>query len=410
MDDGELQRFSEGLGPPDEFIEKVKLLMEEKLFNKLRKESKYCNIDRCVLTGGLGKKTSTKIKCDADVAIFYNGSTKDKKKILNDFQDILMLSTKLDEKDIKITPHATLQFEMDGIGFDVVTAKNYARTNERSKVKSQRINSLQQLKNSKKEWELPDKTWVISDTTESSLEFMKNKSKFVHDVVRLSKYWNQLMFYGGYIYGRSLIVELLATKSALEEEDYNKGAAIRGKGPSIKNAFQMFLKKAQYLSKIEVVFEDYYKRSEIPHEIIRDRPFLMDPVNPYNNLLDRKRVKDIDKFFDTFAKYATTTLRMLENGCPNLGEIFFPQPLLYMLPRNKKMFIPKRNSYLISTENGRDDMDPNLIGMPKATIRDPKGNDIKLHLESFLHMIAGHVHNQIKAGEEKSSREIKKIS
>ena len=155
MDDVELQKFSEGLGPSDEFVEKVIHIMETKIFRMLREHSKYCRIDRCVLTGGLGKKTSTRIKCDADVAIFYNESTKDKKKILEDFQEILMLSTDLEEKDINITAHDTIQFELGDIGFDVVTAKNYASKIERSKAKTQRINSLQNLKNSKKEGESP---------------------------------------------------------------------------------------------------------------------------------------------------------------------------------------------------------------------------------------------------------------
>ena len=270
MDDVELQRFSERLGPPDEFVDKVKHIIETKIFRWLREKSKY-SIDRCVLAGGLAKKTSTLLKCDADVAIFHNESSVEKETILDDFQDILMLSTDLAEDKIEINRKGTIQFNLDGIWFDVVTAKNNSDPQDRDKIRSQRVNALKHLKNSGEEK-------IIHDTTESSVEFIKTKSKFVHDVVRLVKYWNQLCFYGGKIHGRSLLFELLGTKAAQDEEYSIKANEDVDSSPSIGNALKIFFNLLLNLRSQKIVFSEYYDRSDIPSEILNEKPILMDPV------------------------------------------------------------------------------------------------------------------------------------
>merc|ERR1719445_838763 len=108
------------------------------------------------------------------------------------------------------------------------------------------------------------------EVTESSVAFMRNKSKLVHDTAKLAKYWSQIMLFKKYVYGRSSIMELLATKAGLEEENNNSS-------PSIWNAFKRFLMKVSMIDEVNVIFQDYYDKSEIPSDIICQRPLLMDP-------------------------------------------------------------------------------------------------------------------------------------
>jgi hypothetical protein len=157
-----------------------------------------------------------------------------------------------------------------------------------------------------------------AETTESSLNFIKSKSKLVHDLARLGKYWAQAVLFKEYVYGKSLIFELMATKAALNEESQ--------KDPSICNAFKMFLEMISKIKEQDIVFEDYYKRSEIPNCILIQRPLLVDPSNPYNNLLDKKK-ENIEKLFDIFSKCAENTLHVLKRGSTDIQEIFFPQRL-----------------------------------------------------------------------------------
>ena len=37
-----------------------------------------------------------------------------------------------------------------------------------------------------------------------------------------------------------------------------------------------------------VVFDEFYQNSDVPKNILSQKPLLMDPVNPYNNLLKLK--------------------------------------------------------------------------------------------------------------------------
>ena len=76
---------------------------------------------------------------------------------------------------------------------------------------------------------------LSSELSESSLSFLKTKSSFVTEVARLGKFWMQSIFFSEYVYGKSLIFEVLAVASALEVE--RKG------GSSVFKAFETFLNK-----------------------------------------------------------------------------------------------------------------------------------------------------------------------
>ena len=57
-------------------------------------------------------------------------------------------------------------------------------------------------------------------------------------------------------------------------------------------------------------------------------PLLMDPVNPYNNLLNLKKAEHLGDLFEVFEYAAGSVLKMIGNGCSDIDLIFCPQPLL----------------------------------------------------------------------------------
>ena len=62
--------------------------------------------DRCKIVGGFGKKTSTNIKADVDVVVYFemrNGMRPEvKEDVLEDYSDVLLLHTDLKSDDIKV--------------------------------------------------------------------------------------------------------------------------------------------------------------------------------------------------------------------------------------------------------------------------------------------------------------------
>jgi hypothetical protein len=387
-----------------------------------REESKF-SINRCSLVGGMAKKTSTQIKADADIVVLYNDKGLDKDEILSDLQDILRMNTSLKEKQIRITKNSimqftmnekpieikypTLQFTMNGVQIDLILAENNAGTGLGKNVaEEQRTNSLLKFRQSG-DYKNSAVVELGMQITESSVEFVKKQSKFVHDIARLGKYWNQGILFKEYVYGRSTIVENLAIKAAMDEENEKTD-------PSLAKAFERFLKNCCYIRSQEIVFEEYYETKDIPSEIRRQRPLLMDPVNQYNNLLDVKRSPNLAKLFDVFEIAAGNVLQMIGNGCQDINLIFCPQPMLYTLRSKEKWFLPTWETYLVGV-SAYTNMELGLGGrpegmivpvMPGSIIRDPKGFIIRHDFDVFLHSLASYVYNRVYTNEKRSTQEV----
>merc|ERR1719411_895344 len=232
-----------------------------------------------------------------------------------------------------------MQFTIDGVPFHLILAVNNAGAGLGKNVaEEQRTNSLLKFRQSGDHKNSVEELGM--QITESSVEFVKKQSKFVHDIARLGKYWNQGNLFKEYVYGISTIVESLAIKAAMDEENEKSD-------PSLAKAFERFLKNCCYIRGQEIVFEEYYVTKDIPSEIRRQRPLLMDPVNQYNNLLDVKRNPNLAKLFDVFEVAAGNVLRMIGNGCRDISLIFCPQPMLYTLRSKEKWFLPVKHTYLV---------------------------------------------------------------
>merc|ERR550539_944236 len=116
-------------------------------------------------------------------------------------------------------------------------------------------------------------------------------------------------------------MELLAIQAALQEQEYNSN-------PSIANAFKRFLEMIRNLQKQCVLFHEtvaYYKKSDIPKDILEQRPLLLDPTNPFNNLLDIRRNSTLKDLFNVFEDAAFAALKMIKNGCKDQKKIFLSQ-------------------------------------------------------------------------------------
>jgi len=408
----------------------------QKVFLLLQKKSRH-SLDRVRVVGGIEKKTSTAIKAEIDSVIYYNDVNNNLKKedIVDDFKKVLLLNTNLTQKDIYITKNNSMKFTMDGVPIDLLVGVNMVSSNATNVASQQSREILQLIKQSAD----PQTASEMNSTelSESSLEFIKSKSKFVHDVARLAKFWNQNILFKTYVFGRSYIIELLAVDAALEEEN-NKGSSISNafkgflnrvchlksqeiifedyykvsdnKGFSISNAFKGFLNRVCHIKSQEIIFEDYYKISDIPISIRNQKPLLMDPSNPYNNLLHVANTKDGQHFMEMFQVCARVTYNMMKNGCNDINLLFYPQPMLYQLRKKEKWIQLKDGTYHISLTS-KDHLEvkkviPNMPLMPDLILRDPQGNDLKDDLQAMLFTLAGFTYSIIMQHPGMTSRKI----
>merc|ERR550519_822051 len=169
--------------------------------------------------------------------------------------------------------------------------------------------------------------------------------------------------------------------------------------PSIYNAFKAFLEMIYNVKKQDVVFDDYYKRSDIPSHIITQRPLLMDPTNPYNNLFDPKK-KHLNTFYGVMMKCADRTLDLLRKGSRDIQEIFFPQGLLPTQCEEKNLV--KSKNYQVGVFQAKGKKPPLKPIFVKGNA--PEGKFYH-YFEALLQSYAAVVYNLSK-GEKKSNDEI----
>ncbi len=60
---------------------------------------------------------------DYDVTAFINGVEPPFKRVIDDFQDIILKNFDVDESNMKVSPRS-IQFNLDGIEFDLLPATN----------------------------------------------------------------------------------------------------------------------------------------------------------------------------------------------------------------------------------------------------------------------------------------------
>ena len=193
-------------------------------------------------------------------------------------------------------------------------------------------------------------------------------------MARLAKGWNSTIICTKSLFGRSYTFELLGIQAGREEEDLNSE-------PSILRAFRLLLKRVENIGQQRIVFdysEDYYSRFDTPHEILAQKPLIVDPSNPYNNVMSSFRGRiSVQQLFSDCAKESLQRLEAVEkeiemgNDFPNLKEIFLPQPvgLASMPPR-----------WLIGAQSGVKRLQPKVV-VQKTTLK--KRSEISDYQKAF---------------------------
>jgi hypothetical protein len=142
----------------------------------------------------------------------------------------------------------------------------------------------------------------------------------------------------------STMMEMMGVKAAQVEEKKNPNNL------NYKAAFGSFLRMMKDMADGHgmLVFYDYYGPDSIPEFIRSQRPLLLDPTSPYNNLLGScqqstsgpKKQKGIKDFLRTFGGCAENSLRILAQEPFLITQLFLPQPMMWNTPM-AKIFVIK---------------------------------------------------------------------
>ncbi|XP_071847655.1 uncharacterized protein [Apostichopus japonicus] len=316
-----LRNFAQELAPSESTKKRVDMCTSQ-----IRKGLEdYFNgrstFNRIKVLGSIGKKTSVWIDMDIDIVVYFDDVIPPFDNIIETLKCFVKSNY---NPNCKETEHAVM-FEYGEFSIDLLPATNfvpncynyYCDYNDREGTQIQVNNALECLNSNSK---LRHKEFS-SSLSEAAVGFLKEQDSFTHSLCRLAKYWVMTVPLKGFCPGRSTIMELLAVKAAEETKLEPRQNIIQG--------FRTFLFIVRKINEQEIFWERYYRKKRIPLDILNKLPYLIDPTNPFNNLLSPKVVQ----YLEQIKRFANNTLRHLKKAEYNgdqvdqsftVKEIFFP--------------------------------------------------------------------------------------
>ena len=161
---------------------------------------------------------------------------------------------------------------------------------------------------------------------------------------------------------------------------------------SILRAFKLFLKKVETINSQRIIVTDFYKESDVQSNILQQRPLVMDPSNPYNNLAFNFKDRNL------FSQCARESLQRLErmemsSGFPDFKSLFLPQPKpVEMGPQidvgSDKILFRMPSKWLVGSETRARQIQPNLTLRKSALSHyTPVLANMKKFLSAFLFVV-----------------------
>ncbi|PIK59862.1 hypothetical protein BSL78_03234 [Apostichopus japonicus] len=245
------------------------------------------------------------------------------------------------DEDCKQSPLG-LSLTVKGFDVDLLPARNFLYSNgyseETGEIGVQVANTLQHLRNNRRGNHMDFSTSL----SEGAVAFERNHSAFSHSLSRLAKFWSITIGIPGFSFGRSSIMEYLGAWAAEEEERRGSRDILQG--------FRRFLTMVKQSHNLNIVWTRYYRRTDIPADILHQRPLLLDPTNPYNNMLQGALGDNLRQMSHTRRDF-TRLDKSERNGGFSLKMIFEPQPTWRVMFKSPKVKTPQH--FLVGTERKR---------------------------------------------------------
>lgn len=244
-----------------------------------------------MVAGSYGKGTAIANDSDYDIVIFFNELEPPFTKVLNRMEIAIKDNAEKFKSFVwRFRSSIHICFDIEGIQFDLTPAAQldnnfpwnrwccFAPSLLTPYPSQQYINTLKKITELKD----PEKLSYLYSSSLSidAVIFVQRQSAFIHSVIRLAKYWARHINTGRLqIRGKSLLVETVAIHACyqlnpLEMTDRN-----------MDRAFLKFLELFSDANKLRLYVFVNYQREDIPDAVFHQTPLVLDPANPYNNLL-----------------------------------------------------------------------------------------------------------------------------
>ncbi|XP_071831451.1 2'-5'-oligoadenylate synthase 1-like [Apostichopus japonicus] len=371
-----LKEFADNLAPSKNLVTEMGRIID-RLGRHLHSTTfkwRRC-INRIVPLGSYAKKSSLRFMMDLDLVVYLNDCEYPFNAFLKDLKEHIEHSDSYTNCTLNGT---CLFFVAEGtLHVDLLPATNRVPRSGLSQGRSaqevQREMTLAYILDSSNPFDEGYKQ--STGLSETAVEFVKRKNEVFHcsTLARLAKFWSKTVCVEGFHSGRSSIMEYIAIRSTEIEQNTGRENTLK--------AFRRFLTIVSNPEEMAIYWTDNYDKADIISTIKNSRPLLLDPTNPYNNILRGKN----KSFMMEMAKFARVSMdrlgeaeyRALRGEPVDLLSLFKPQPVWAQLP-----FILERRSqpknFYVSVRDGGG------LKMPKTVTKKKMEESDREIIENFL--------------------------
>ncbi|PIK53188.1 putative 2'-5'-oligoadenylate synthase 3-like [Apostichopus japonicus] len=373
-----LKEFADNLAPPQSLVNEVGRIIDRlsrHLHSDRFKWKRFIN--RIVPLGSYAKKSSLRIMMDLDLVVYLNDCEYPFEDFVRDLEEHIELS----DSYTNCTLNGTCLFFVaeKTLHVDLLPATNRVPRNELSRGKSaqevQQEMTLAYILNSSNSFDEGRKQ--STGLSETAVEFVKRKNQVFHcsTLARLAKFWSKTVCVEGFHSGRSSIMEYIAIRSTEIEQNTGRENTLK--------AFRRFLTIVSNPEEMAIYWTEYYKIGDIKPRMKNSRPLLLDPTNPYNNIL-RGKNKSFMVEMANFARVSMDRLeeadcRALRGESVDLQSLFKPQPEWMQLPFNLRRRSQPKNFYVSVRDGGAHG-----LTMPKTVTKKSMEESDRDIIENFL--------------------------
>ena len=181
-----LELFSRSLAPHKDIIDSVSSTIN-KVIVSIQQNGNRFGVDRAIIAGSMGKRTTIDNFFDVDLVIFINSSEPPFKEEIERIEELLFLN--FNDFLILNKSNKSLKASVNKVGFDILLATKYVvgGPQQSNKRKEQHRVLLSKFDPERSTWK--DTKPYSCGFCETVVEFIQNQSEIVHSAIRLAKFW-----------------------------------------------------------------------------------------------------------------------------------------------------------------------------------------------------------------------------
>jgi hypothetical protein len=216
------------------------------------------------------------------------------------------------------TDHYGIHFSLDDYNFHLAVTPSLGK---KMHLQRKAVWDLIEEKDKAGKLSQSDLDMLSGSLHESLTSFMHMGDPVFHAVVRLSRLWRQNVLLNLGCGEFSTLAVVLVMMRCIEDEKA-RGMSIRGEPGKtdfpVKRVFKDFLIMLSDLDNQTITYQRFYEPDLIPERHMGAKPNILDPINPWRNVVHEMTKEGIE----WVKLHAHKSLKTLDSSSGNIGELF----------------------------------------------------------------------------------------